>query len=95
MVDLGLEGGLADCAEVVFIPLMLTERGERAKVQNEIVDEEHDATPPIRSLVGDALRTRNPEWPLASSGRGGTQDSNRFARLGESFLPLCRQCTKS
>jgi hypothetical protein len=48
MVDLGLEGGLADCAEVVLIPLMLTERGERAKIQNEIVDEKHDAAPTIR-----------------------------------------------
>jgi hypothetical protein len=25
------------------VPLMLTEKGKRANVQNEIVDEEHDA----------------------------------------------------
>jgi hypothetical protein len=31
------------CAEVEIVPLMLAERGERAKVQNEIVDAKHDA----------------------------------------------------
>jgi hypothetical protein len=30
------------------VPLMLTEKGKRANVQNEIVDEEHDAAPTIR-----------------------------------------------
>jgi hypothetical protein len=36
------------------VPLMLTEKGKRANVQNELVDEEHDAAA-LLSLVGDAV----------------------------------------
>jgi hypothetical protein len=35
----GLAPGSAACAEVIFIPLMLTQKGERANAQNETLDE--------------------------------------------------------
>ena len=52
-------------AQSAVVQLVLTQRGKRANIQNEIVDEEHDAAA-ARSLVGDAV---DPE-PSSRKGPG-------------------------
>ena len=66
------------------IPLMLTEKGERAKVQNEILDEEQNAAPPIRIwLPGRPGSFVTPVSWLLSLGEGAslprTQSTNLSA----------------
>jgi hypothetical protein len=58
-------------AEGVFVPLTLTEKGERVNRQNEFLDEKHDAEALI--LVGDAVeegRRRSLCLGLRAAARG-------------------------